>query len=868
MAGGTFAWFSGYPLVACSYACSRGWSATTSTVELLSLSAPAGTAEFSVNPGLDAVYSHDPPASPTPREPRKPLAVGAYAAGYLVIREEDGEGTVYTLPPVGPLLVIRAETVKHASGSALDRIRLTLADVRYLAPRGLLERWSFNRVLLDGSIARDSIKPDGTPFSRAEVAKLIAHALPWRADLTTYPERWNDDHAAIELPRFASAVQALAVLAHPAGLEDPCLRLDGKLELRASGDGLLGFDDQGKANSVPFPARSFPALDKQGTGKGRVVEPSYAEEWIVVVGGERIFTVAVDDWDPVLVLPGNRVELLTEALVRKLTDGAFGLDWLKRFVLRPAAYRSNPKLDPDVADLFSEQAWRYYRMPLVEIPDPEAPDVAIPGPNAHLLPLLHRAELVNGRRAAPAVEAYGFRRVHVALRGSPGQLALSALVEQISKLRAGAPRRSTIDGVLPRGRLTASDLLRDDPELARGIGVGEIDAALARVREIQSYDLRAGDKVGANGLTGKAFAKLMLELTRKQLQAETDAGGPAGRVEVFDVAVKLFEAEAKIEADLGITEGATDRSADVLREALAKREGIRLALVAEVQDLLTAAERARKDYQDRVATQGGAATGEVFGLEVYGNVPPLGRKRREDPGAVVIDAEAGIVRTSGLAGSILPDGVSDLRNPDARFVPRPVRVRFGTVMRPRIDLSPGEVPTVPRSVTGDDPRTGKATPEADNVIPEGASDRETYFTAAFKRVARGAPISVPLESVPLERAVRIDHQDLVELVGLDGRSNADDLTQRAANEVAERFNVPETVETKRLVLSRPWPVSCDGVVSSVEINMRIVNGAPCGFETIVTCGSQAARVDQQPVTREHPRRPRGGRGATRTGAIP
>ena len=891
MAAGTFATYQGIPLRACTFNRGRGWSASTSTVEVLASQAkPFSVADV---PPPDVFRSQVRGQKDANPERRFADVIDA-GGGELYMAEEARDGTRWEVR-VGPLYVIRTEVVKKAHGGDVERVRLTLADGRYFWPRGVMERWSFNRVRADGSLAKDSTKSEkdakdlggavGDLFTRYEVATIATRGLPGAPKLVAAPERWRLDKGPIEFPRFPAAVESLHSLVAKAGLEDPCLRLDGSVAFHAAADGKSGYaSSPGGANDKDFPApdplksqtKDGPApgsgsagavagfvggvvLSKDGTGRGRAVDVGYPEEFVVVVGGERIVSVAVDDWEPVLVLPGSRIVPLNEETVRLLTDGAFGIEWLKRFVLLPTAYQNNPKLDPEVGDLLADQAWRMFRLPGAEVETPaeDGGTVRNPGPNAHLLPLLPRAECVSGRRLAPTVECFHFTTEHVELRGSPAQLALAELLRQIAKLKESAPARVGAASLInPLPGLSANDVLGPEGEeiRAQGVTIHEIQQMLTRVRQIQSY---RKSRTGPAG-SGEEFADRLLSLTRQQIAAEEQNGAPAGRADLFDAAVAIWNAEEKLRAEAGFVESLTAKN---LKDLLNKREGERAALAQVVLDLAKKANQARAEARRRIQTTGTSATGEAFGLVLLSNRPKRGT-RKEDQGARVVDAEAGIVRTSQLAGHVDPDGCPDPL--DAKFVPRPVRVIFGAVLRPRLDVAPGV--EAPKTGTSEFPSDPSKAGGGENVIPSALSDQETYYTAAFQRVARGNPIKVQLSSVVFDRAVRIYERDFVELVPLDGRSNAHELDQRAANLVAERMNVPDQVETTRLVLARPWPVQCDGVVSSVTIVMREKDGAPCGFETIIQTGSSASEVQPQGATRERPRMRRGGDGAKRGGA--
>lgn len=909
---GTFATYQGLPLVACVYRNARGWSSPTTMVEILASSVTGPTIEpFASESELFPVQlvRGEPAALPAValdqevRGGERDLGSSLFPrrlrpVGDLVVGEVSPDGTAYPHPPVR-LYVIRSETVRASDGSPVERVRLTLADVRYFFANGVLKRWSFNRVLADGTVARDSLGPDGKPLSRAQVAAELAASLPGRPELAGTPGRWDDDHGPLELPPFGAAMPALAGLVARAGLEEPCLRLDGRIALHAAGDGRVAAtppDGRGE-NTVEIPAGLV--LSKDGQGRGRVVEPGYPVETVLVVGGPRVASVAVDDWEPVLVLPDGRVFPLTSAFLRELTGKArFDIPWLQRFVLQPAAYQGDPDLDPDVAALLADQAWRMWRLPGAEVEDEPTDEAVVPAPNtnaegetpggagvpdvlrqdgdgnlpsqrvrrpgrnAHLLPLLNRAETSGGRRLAPLVQCYSFAAVHVRLRGSPGDEKLTALWNEIGKLRANPPPTEfTVGNTARRGHLSVTDLLKNDAPLetlnSKAVTVEQLQRALDRVREIQSFRERPG---------GKFYADTLLDLTKRQIAAAEEAGGPAGASQVFEAAIHLFEAEDQI-ADQVAGVRSDVVSQEQLDATLAANDSIRQALLTQIRPLLKEAEAARIARADLVQTVGEAgANGKAFGLVVYGNRPVSRpgepKVRPTDVHAQVVDAEAGIVRTSTLAGHVVADdptivAPSDLSH--ASFVPRPVRVVFGAVVRPRIDLLPGERP---RTVSG---VAAVQVGGGDNVIPVALTDRETLYVSAWRRTGRGAVEQIPVEAAPLERARSLREPDLVELVVLDGTSNRARLDEEARKAAAEHADVPDLVPSTRTLLARAWPINCDGVVAEVTITMRTKDNAPCGFETLVVTGSSAAPFVDPTVTRV--RSPRGD-AAGRVGASP
>lgn len=856
----TIATYQGFPLRACQFVRGRGFQASTSYVDILASNLPHGWSVAA--PDLSTLYSRERPA-PDPKR----VATGFAAAGDLVMQYVVDDSVNYTVR-VGPLYVIRAETVRRAARrpgvpADVDRVRLTLVDARYFWPRGLLERWSYNRRRADGTVAMDSTMGDadvravgegavGDLFTRYRVAQLAVRRLAGAPRLTSAPARWRDDRSHVEFtPGLRPAIQAVQQLVAKAGLEDPCLRLDGDVDLPAAGEGALGYAPDGRGpNSQPFP-RKF-VLSKSGQGEGRVVEPGYPEEFLVVNGGERIASVALDDWEPVLVLPGRVVVPLNEETVRRLTSGRYGMEWLSEFVLRAPPYKNDPLVDPEVTDLLGDQAWRLWRMPGVEVEETIGSDVSAlrrAGPNAHLLPMQPRAETENGRRVAITVEIFHFTTEHIQLRSSPSIERLSEIGRQIAALRAKAPAipsKVTALGGHGLGTLSVFDLLsaEDHKELAaNGMGAAEIQQMLQLVRSIEEA------RRAASG--GDLYADTMLDLQRKRLEEEEKAGrGKPGQTALFDAAREVIRAEKELEKDANSIRDALSRAGldtgESFRSLLKKRAELRELIAIRIKELAQRAANERARAKERLLETGTTATTKPLAHVVYSNRPRPragGVTRKIDHDAAVYDEHAGVVRTSELPGHVTPDGAPATTLGKARFVPLPVRVIFGATLRPRVDVPPG-TPARPETGSGSIPGRG-----GQNVVPQVLTDDAGRYRAVFARAARGVPLRVGVNEDVLARGGCVDDPDLVELVRLDGSSNIADLDQRAAELAAERMNVADVVESGRVVLAHPWPVNCDGVVESVTITMREKDNAPCGFETLVTTGSSRAAVRPQDATR-------------------
>lgn len=888
MADGTFATWAGLSCFAARFVRARGWQSSTSEVDVLAKvgalrkldmsTPPAGTIArrpkseggFSGNTRLGAGGAQLRPAEAIPHE------------GFLVLTHAaNGEEHSVT---IGPLFVARAEAVRTSDDSDLVRVRLYLVDERYFWPRGFMKRWSYNRRRGDGTIASDSVKPGGLPFKRSEIAAEASLSLFRSPALTAMPEEWASDTRAVEFEPFAPAITALSALVTEAGLEDPCLRLDNSIALHKAGEGRVGYARGGRGkNAEDFPARFL--LSKDGGGQGVVTENGYPEDYVVVAGGVRVASVALDRWVPILILNGRDVVPLNEKRVRFLTGGLYGMEWLHRFILQPNAYQSVVGLSNELLDVFRTQPYRLFQMPgaVVEVETAKSgpADFGVvyePGPNAHLLPMLPRAETDAGRRLPVLIEGSRYTTVHQALRGTEAQIRMGAILRAIHSLRSDPPRRKPIVKTpLSLNPITVEDVFSGSPVVAtgRGVSLEDLQRNLDRVREIDSYrGTPAGD----------VFADELEKLTAQQVQAEEDLGADAGRSEMFEIAREILAMEKKLKAQ----ESFLDTGDQDLR--------VRESLLRSLSEKLQKIERDRQATKERERVSG-ASDDKPVSMVILKSLPRAeikGRVRSTEQGIIETDEMAVRVEidpTAFKAGDSFPPVPSSPAH--ARAVPCPVRVTFGAVVRPRTDRpwattarprtgepadeagggvvrQPGESlgafqarrraelearndAVTPRP--GETPqefleRRGRQCPAEPDVIPEALTDAESYYTAAFRRTGRGTGARVALDTVPADQAVRLHEPDFVELVPIEGNGNRVDLDEQAERLALTRFLTAEQVQTTRTTVAHPWPVNCDGLVSSVEIAMRFKDGAPCGYETIVTAGglAPAAKIRPRPRT--------------------
>jgi hypothetical protein len=870
----TLATYQGLPCRDVVFRRTRGWKADVSSVVFFAADFPEGF-EF-VTPQPGELRSHSRfdlrllPDVGTPIPP--PLPRRLEFAGPLVLVERDRLGNHYTTV-VDPLYCVSVETVRRNHDGSVAVVVARLVDARYFNAQGFCRRWSFNRTDPEGQYARDSVTPSGAPFTLGQIAGEVAGQLFTTPPLAKVPDGWKTATPAVELPPFGPAAGALTKLARDHGAGELCLTLDGSVALHSPGEGRVGHAPGGKGaeNSADFPARLF--LDLRGTGQARGVELTYPPDFVVVVGGLRVATVRLDDLEPVLVIE-DVVVPLTEKTVRKLTNGRFGLVWLHRFVLAPQAYQNQVGLDPRVLSLLREQAYRLWRVPGVDIDEPfqEAFGVSgwtpptgkhptfeqvvdglrqstsgqksrVKGPNAHLLPLLDRAETSAGRRLPVRVDTFRFASVHRAMGDTQEAAAAYGAQAELAALREEIRFVAHSKKVPDPFSATDWSLRFDEryfavPELARLIH----DAGLRHHHVTHEQLNRAINQHRLIDRIGQVSTDLARNYARSLQQLydlEHQAGGPGKTL--FEIAKQVVEFEKQISKSRGNFDTPFERSQEAIEDARRLRDELKGKL----------RELDRQLEEQRLRTGVGATPKATPRTAVFvKNLP-----RQLDADARVFSAELGVIQTSDLSGHVAEEGV-----PVAEatwFVPKPPLVTFGAVLRPKVADAPKK-----RPVTG----TSASSHASETKVPEILSDRESYYTAAFKRTHHGRAEPVGVDAVPAGEGVPIERPDLVELVPLEGDSNhgALDLTARALAEAA--FHRPDRVESAKYSIARPWPVNCDGVVAGVEIAMR-PNGK--GFVTTIFTGSDAPAFKPFDQTRERPRRrARPSDAAARNGTLP
>lgn len=832
--------YQGWTVTAVRFRRSRGWGPDQSVVEMPCKKFPEG---FTLATPARALRADGDGVTTVVRGAIE-LPSRLEPAGLLELVEVQGTVT-YRFPPV--LLWIRGvERVLDDVSGEVSMIRVTLVDERELWHLGMARRSSWNRVLADGQVADPQ-----SVGTRKQIAAALVQDLFRAPTMSAAPERWATQSGPIEFPAFCAPAVALRALIEDGGCGpiEPCLRLDGTVAFHLPGDGKVAFAANGKgANSEAVPDGHI--LWEDGSGDGYTQEITYAPRWVVVRGQVRVATVRLR-CEPVLVLPNGKVLPLTEETVRELTQGLWGLDGLTKFVLMPSAYQEDARLPPGVGRLLAGQAWRLWQIEGMR--DDTPPEKR----NRHIPPILDRAEIgPGGRRLPPLVERVGFRVVHEAFGGATGlakaELDALAEIERTSDVaRQVAQTRVRPNPLTDPGgaefftqRMTLEQVLGADrlEKLSKaGLDVGKLQEQVSEARRIEG--LRELDGSVA---TARSGAYDDLYRARDEATGGTSATG-------WDLAKKVaaFEKEARentTRLDRFAARGLGDTEDALLQESAASPElaGSRAALEAAADAAISSAAKATRT-QIREAGLGGRRREEPRPVIVHLNFP-----LEVDVEASVYSEEQGIVQTSGLAGTLKPEGAYALET--AEFTPGEVWVTFGAVVRPR---------------SGDGPATTQN--RADGAVLGPLADAVTYFVRAFERGAAGGdPAPVKVTDVPQGEGLVVLREDLPpELVPLTGDGNVAALEREALAVARGIFDTPPAVAAVQLVFGRAWPINPDGLVESVEIVSFSDPAEGTGFKTTVRCGYRAQAEASVGTTRVRPPRPRDVQdGARREGLTP
>lgn len=391
--------------------------------------------------------------------------------GALRVREgADSELWPADAPWVGEMFYVSDVTRDPTSEEAT----ITLLDVRALWQEGgFLTRWEFNLYDREQAIIeRTTNSETGRPYTLTEIASYLVSRLPGGVTFGGAPARWAGLTPTLRFAPLSLPVDALAEVLD---------KFPARLVLQWGG--AVSFWEPGEQNLPGWnysPGQALgeaPPEDTAGEGSGRraavntlplpelwesVTEGfayAYPPEYAVVAGGERVASVAIDYWEPVLqidgefwdlpaglryLLSGKRDRLAeVEDQIRKIeqaaadTPGGFipadspvgplreeaqkiradaratqatpeELGWLQRFILRRGDYQSlSRKLTAAGIEILRRDAYKLWRMPGADTY------------RRHLLPLLDRAE-TDGRgvRLRPTAYTYRYRFAQRPITGS------------------------------------------------------------------------------------------------------------------------------------------------------------------------------------------------------------------------------------------------------------------------------------------------------------------------------------------------------------------------------------------------------------------------------------------------------------------
>lgn len=862
---GSAALWQGFGLRSVQLRLARGYQASLSTVELFVRGWGGG---FAV---LTAGRDQDPEPLPPDAGRATTAAQGLVElepptwetipwSGWLTLVEiEDGQTW---LVQHGPLYVVDVEEVLRSGDADPARwsvLRLTLADPRWRWGDGVLRRWSYNRARADGALVPDSLRPAdltraGLPWTAGEVVADVASHLRGAPVVTRTPARLGAQAGPVSLPPWSPALAALGELGRRYHLEEPCLAWNGRVELYEPGEAAGAGDPAGVlVDDQPPELR----LWLEGRGSTHQAELGWPADYVLVRGGARYATAAVDGWVPVLEGADGYAPLDEATLVRATggapPPGAFRswLEWLNVWLLGPRSHKGITGVSRALAELLDAQAYHLWALPGALDPTP--------GRRSHLLPLGPRAEAGgDGRRLPLQVLTYGYAPAHVELAGTSEQAdatraaraslaAVNRAANEVLALRSGPG--AFLEGI--RQGLDQEAALLVSLGETRGLFLGPA------VRSLTT------ELVAGGGLTYEALAQELAKARSVEVLARRDPG-LAGEYEralkalyeaeggdralIYDAAKVVADVERQLREESGpLDQGASPEA--LLRERPQLEALVRAKMRALEQELQ--ARRAARELASRTGAQAGAA--RPRSVEIHENLA-----RDVDAGATVYDADRGVVRTSRRACWLADPEVTDPLT--THLVPKPVRVVWGCQVRPRRDLPPGTVPA---------PQTGA--PPADqepDVVPTGRHDGDSWFTAVYARSALGRPEELrelrapspyaqaqgdPLAALRarvLSRATPVDAPDLVELVPLPpARGNELELDRGAFEAAQGPLSRRALIRSDRVTLARPIPVRLDGVVAGVTITSR-PDGA--GFQTEVVVGSSEAALDPY-RTRVRPR---------------
>ena len=889
---GTLIWFSGLTANKVTLRRSVGLEPDAGFVEIPLASFPGHDTFVAPAPGA----AHIPPALPDPPpigvlSGTRPAQVGDLVAqpighqAVLYVAESvptaDGGARQEFEMTVRQLYV--TDVQRFITGRQGGSVRVSFVDFRAFADRGHMDRWRFGILDNEGNIEPDSLLNGEAP-TLAAVARYVVSRMFGEPELIVVPDEWEKLTGSFLFDRWGSAIEAMRVLLerHPAEF---VLHWNGTVGLYEEGAGNFGYTvgtetDFASVNGVALPPW---VQDMRGQGHVDATSYGYPSDFVIVGGAPTIASVAIDCWEPVLLLDGTPVSLregLAELLganntVRgierdiKQIEGEISkiqerngdpsqavarkerlqlelaretakneappqasdedMAWLQRWVFRYEEFQGGERLTPEAVKILKRDAYRLWRLPGAD------------SYNRHLLPIERRAETVDGVRQSILVESYRytFRSGKLGISGGKATTSQSSGTAQ-NQLRT---TREALSKIRKEVDAATSDLDANILSAGNAERLGlQAQKGLARLLKER---MSAQEKAVAQEALRRGMS--LLETARRAEGAGLDdlAQAYTSALTTRHDAEKALDPSSDTSAQLAIYQKLLDLGKAVdAREA--QNVGPILEDVKKLQDEQQA--RFRDKIEGRTAERGDPDEGlfkEIFGTN---------DARSKDPAARLEDANLGLVRTS-LTGWLEREDVPNAAA--TQLVPKAVRVTFGTQMRPPRDL---ELP--PKSFEWCDTAPENAFPPQMSSLQDRVRGRRTsergesiaqlellgvYF-AVFARQPGSGLMRIELEAVPKGQAHTRGHDGLQELIELAGGTNKPELDRQAAEianaVVAERKDLSQT--TRRHYL-RPWRVNCNGVVKAVEITDR---PGQRGFTTLVVTGSGVEPFGDANKTRE------------------
>lgn len=727
-------------------------------------------------------------------------------------------------------------------------VQLGLVDIRrWWEHYGEVTR-NFNVRLADGALDLSSADPDnpGDPAPLRRIFEVLLRALPGSPEVSDWPE-------GLEVERTlrlwgASPKETLRGLLADYQLT-LSLRLDGTVGIYRVGEGEVG-------EATEIGPLFYDPEKREGAWADRLIEDRYwrrepvdqADE-VLVVGAPKVYTCAVDYWDPVLVQePDNQTGrglVVVEASLENLQRYARGVD----------VFADDPDLPDEDAPEIDVAALA--QLPLVAGADLEAMAEVngvpltrlkglqrqlfryyrIPAAYRRLLPMLRRAERwADGSRQAAVAEAYSFQQVR-------RDVSASELLGEDPVAAEQAAKRERYDALVERSAALEQEIRR-----IRKLTSADVVATLTAL-----YDATIGDgrddsgpfqltppTVSEDGEVGFAFSSPLISFNAGAggVDADVDVERMASSMWAFGrqwiaETVGLDGVEPNAVADaLQAQKDALDKQAAELYREINPQKALEIEIHRQGK-ALEASEGASGVRNEGLRAQITQLREQLFDLIQNGAEEKEAAKpttvllhanlpRQRVPFRVV-DADQGIIEILGPLPGWLADPFVEKAH-ETQFVPLPVRVIFGTTNsapRRRPVTQPGLMAGWGTGLGGQVQATaevGALFANCGHVLPalEGG-ERSAWAWTRAQVEGQGPEDDAPPPGTPGPHPYRVVDQDLQVLVTLDGLSN--EAEERAkAYELAKPFlQGDRTLDSGYVIVHGPRPVDTNGRVTSVVI---------------------------------------------------